>query len=252
VAIALFFVPHQDDEVLAMGAAIRHHVLLDDADPVVVLVTDGEASATRHEVDEKYGVRLTLPAFSDARDREFVDCLTRLGVPPDNVYFENRLDGGLTLDQARAVITGYVDRFHPRGCNTLSFLDAHPDHYVLGRSLDELARGGDLPHVTANFWLNPRFLHDAPTPPLHTVSADQQVVAASEAYGVVDVDRLAQTEASTGPRYGIGHLSVPDLFADLRAHPVSYRHQDSSHYRSAADRRAANDWLRKNGRQPFL
>jgi LmbE family N-acetylglucosaminyl deacetylase len=252
MAVALFFVPHQDDEVLAMGASIRHHVLAKETEPVVVLVTDGEASEARAEVNEKFHVSLTLPAFSDARDREFVDCLTRLGVPAKDIYFANLQDGALTLAQAKATIRRYVDHLEPVECHTLSFMDAHPDHYALGRTLDEMTRGGQLPKVRAHFWLSHRYLHDAPTPPLRTVKADDVVVTASTAYEVVDVDRFTQTDASTGPRYGIGYLSVDELFDDLRSHPVSYRHEDSSHFRTAADRKAANAWLKKNGRQPYL
>lgn len=249
---AVFLVPHQDDEILAMGAYIRQHVEA-GRETVVVMVTDGQASGARTKLKSQKGCDLSESAFSKARDREFIDCMTRLGVPEYNLYFENLLDGGLTLLQAKSVWRKYIANFPAGSYKTMSWMDAHKDHHLLGRALDELNRNGEVPNGDARFCRSQLYT-DAPTPGGSNQSAaDPNVVKlAAGAYGVWSPNNLAHAYyMGSGPRYGIGHLSVPAMFSELDSNPVTFVHVGSQHYTSAK-RTAANDWLTSRGLTAYL
>lgn len=93
----LFLVPHQDDETLSMGAAIREHVAVNGPSTVaVVLFTTGESSGARRVlrevgyVPEATGkverVALTKRQFVGSRDAEFYGACRALGVPHGNIF----------------------------------------------------------------------------------------------------------------------------------------------------------------------
>ena len=93
----LFLVPHQDDETLSMGAAIREHVAVNGPSTVaVVLLTTGESSGARRVlrevgyVPEATGkverVALTKRQFVGSRDAEFYGACRALGVPHGNIF----------------------------------------------------------------------------------------------------------------------------------------------------------------------
>lgn len=103
---AVFVSPHQDDEVLSMGAAVRQHVEEFGGDKVcAVLFTTGLHSVTRTVIRGGTAGPITYagwlpsgtsspvshPSLTDdqfiaARDAEFVAALQALGVPSSNIY----------------------------------------------------------------------------------------------------------------------------------------------------------------------
>src|ERR1035437_1374650 len=84
---AYFFTPHQDDETLSMGAAIKEHVAA-GRKVYVVLLTDGGASA----VCSTYPTRA---ACVTERDREFLAAVYSLGATPI-IPSDRMADGTLT------------------------------------------------------------------------------------------------------------------------------------------------------------
>src|SRR5665647_3106621 len=66
---AIFFVPHQDDETLTMGADIAAHYQA-GREIIVVQVTDGAKSGVRAEMCAQQGICLTIPRFVAARNAE--------------------------------------------------------------------------------------------------------------------------------------------------------------------------------------
>jgi LmbE family N-acetylglucosaminyl deacetylase len=248
---AVFLVPHQDDEILTMGAYIRQHVEA-GREVVVVMVTDGSASGARAKLKAEKGYDLSESAFSKARDREFIDCMQRLGVPSHNLYFENLQDGTLTLAKAKSVWRKYIANFPAASYKTMSWIDEHKDHYLLGRALDELNNNSEVPNGDARFCRS--FLYStAPTPGGSNQTADANAIRlAADAYGVWSPNSLSHAGyPGSGPRYGIGHLSVPSMFTTLDNNPVTFVHQGSWYY-SASKLAEANDWLTSRGLNGYL
>lgn len=138
-APAIFLSPHQDDESLTMGAAIRDHVLAGRT-TYVILLTDGGAS----------GVCNWSPYDGDRaacvaeRDKEFTNAVTALGatpiiptvVAPGNTT-ARALDGQLTGTFTANVIRYYAGVYGTDASfKTMSEYDSlHPDHRAAGRGL---------------------------------------------------------------------------------------------------------------------
>lgn len=226
---SVFLVPHQDDEVLSMGPAIRARIERDGAGSVcVALFTTGERSAVR----TKFAGRGFLPAgatspyvnqaiarspaaFGRARDREFSAALGRLGVRAGNIFMD-RLPGwsrvpdwntGDRWDETRRDADEFVDaaiaRFGPSAhYATMSDADPSVDHQVLGRALRD--RSADVRSVAFYF----------PQYQLSLKPAELAVTQESaKASGVVK--RAAGEYGLFKPaigRYGIGWLSATRAF----------------------------------------
>ena len=206
----VFVVPHQDDELLSMGAAIRANVRAGRA-VEVFLVTDGAATGACRVLG------LGPAACSSARDVEFRRSVTRLGVPLANVHElidpargARFPDGGLDYAAAwRAydVMAATVAARYPgaRGVSwrSMSWTDNHPDHAVLGAVLrDRRAElGGD-----ARFYLKDSQGNVAPA---GTVGYVERVTTTID---VADVRNANLAYRQPQARYGIGYLSVRRAF----------------------------------------
>lgn len=248
---AVFFIPHQDDEILSMGPYILQHVLA-ARDVQVVLCSDGQNSGARATIESQKGIELSVSAFSKARDREFVDALSRLGVPKENIHFENVEDGAFTRPVIKAIMRKYIAGYGVGSYKTMSWMDKHIDHFVLGRSLDELNRGGEVPNGDARFCRSLSY-PTAPTPGGSWQRSDAAILTnAANAYNVWLPDEpLSANDLNSGPRYAIGFTSVKSSFDTLLADPKSWVHGDSSGY-STSGRADANAWLSSNGMTAYL
>lgn len=123
---AIWFSPHQDDEVNSMGVHIKYHVAAGRR-CIVVLMTDGGASG----VCPRYPSR---EEFVAERDREFTTAVTRMGAEP--VIRQDRMpDGTLTEEYALSVMQEYYAQYPNGSFKTMTDQDNHPDHAALGRAL---------------------------------------------------------------------------------------------------------------------
>ena len=161
----LFFSPHQDDEVITMGAGIAELSLGNPGnDNVVVLCSDGSKSAVRgrlggedtcdwhegthcHELDEA--------EFTAARDGEFRRSCEALGIKPGNVEIADprAVDGDLDQAFADEVVARYVARHPDAVVCTIApgpmsgkgdGQAQHPDHIRLGRAALKLFEQGTI------------------------------------------------------------------------------------------------------------
>lgn len=192
----VFLSPHADDETLTMGPAVERAVA-EGEHVVVVLATDGRSSATRE------GLGLTVGEFSLARDREFFAACAALGVPQEQVFLAHCVDGALTPALAAAVVATWTGLFPAGRFRTTSWTDGHRDHAALGAALRDLAPAttGDVRfYVKPDEWSTPR---DRPALTVER-STGRRYLAACDEYALVD---------PAAGRYGIGELSVPEVFA---------------------------------------
>ena len=91
----LYFVPHQDDELLGYGLDIAKETKLNSENVYVFLCTDGSSSGVRRMLcdnkeecflhEGKHQYTLGSEEFSKARDREFILSLIALGVKKENI-----------------------------------------------------------------------------------------------------------------------------------------------------------------------
>lgn len=236
---AVFFVPHQDDEILSMGASIIAH-LKAGRDVKVVMVTDGNTTGARTTLCEQKAICLTPEQIGQARDLEFRDAMARIGVPAGNLYFEHK-PSPLENTAANEVISKYIALFGTGASYvTMSWLDAHNDHYNLGYALNSRCVPRGKAGVTPPQLTDCRFYQSAlyqPATPANKLANYDRVVTPSGAYYTmtgVDITRLQNAAAAYGVynpeigRYGIGMLSVASQFDYLKVAPRSWYHLPST------------------------
>jgi len=147
----VFFAAHPDDETIGMAGAIRQAVA--EGRPVFVeLMTHGEASFARgglndHGTDAwhpgKHVYDLSVEDFGDARVREFLDAVHRLGVT--GIHVAGFVNGELSSAQVAERITYWMSRKEPglslRGTAGAQDPETdanplpHPDHAAVWEAL---------------------------------------------------------------------------------------------------------------------
>lgn len=234
---AIFFVPHQDDELLSMGAAIQAHVAA-GRDVYVVQVGDGTKSGVRPQLCDRYSFcpEMTEQDFGHSRDLENQDSLLALGVKPDHIFREHKPENSIGY-YAGPVIDKYIARFGPTASYaTMSWLDIHPDHRALGNVLNNRYGKGIIKDV--RFYQFQRYWNNVPTPrsgyynPTDRAGIDK----ATSAYYYENISQ---------DRFGIGSKSVPSDFNALKANPASKWHLPNNQWNSTADQLAASAWIKK-------
>jgi LmbE family N-acetylglucosaminyl deacetylase len=147
----VFFAAHPDDETIGMAGAIRQAVA--EGRPVFVeLMTHGEASFARGVLNDqltdswhpgKHVYDLSVEDFGDARVREFLDAVHRLGVT--GIHVAGFVNGELSSAQVAERVTYWTSRKEPglslRGTagaqDPESFANPlpHPDHAAVWEAL---------------------------------------------------------------------------------------------------------------------
>lgn len=207
----VFASPHQDDETLAMGSAIRDHIE-QGYDVHILLQTNGVNSGARARV------RLTRSQFTDARDDELRRAATTLGVPTSNIHVSRHSteDGKLTVQAAEDSLNWFLDR-HPaawvKAYSPHPAAGRHGDHVNSGIAAANTWRAGRVTNLRhyVEPWVVDTFRRAHPWVRLGAEHArnNTAVVAAYDGYG---------------QGYGIGHISVPTVFQSGRADTVNYWH----------------------------
>lgn len=127
-----FLSPHQDDESLTMGAAIREHVIAGRT-VYVILLTDGGASGVCKTM---FGTTEQDRADCVAeRDREFWGAVSKMGAIPI-IPSDRMADGTLTAAYTTEIIRKWAAGHPYASFKTMSEYDSlHPDHRAAGRGL---------------------------------------------------------------------------------------------------------------------
>lgn len=257
-ALTVFAVPHPDDETLSFGSALRNHLRAASPAPTgspggrptplhavhVLCLCDGSGSAAQAATG------LTTAEFVAARDDELRRACRALGVPPGNVHLppDRAPAGQLTAAHAAQLVRDLVSDLraqldpppgHPVNLKTYTDLPAphpstggprHPDHAGAGTAARELLAAGDVTSVRLYVepWLRSSFVTANPGV---TLSAERTAGSQHDAAGLSRVlralDEYADVDALPDPaaaRWGIGYLSVGNLFSQLRQDPVNWYH----------------------------
>lgn len=231
----LYFVPHQDDELLTMGLDICRsvrkkrnvHVILcaDGSRSCVRGVLHNGKSCSKHEGMHCY--ELSVEEFVAARDREFVDSCLALGLPRENIHIPEKraVDGSVTVVQVEAIMLHYLEKLGKDAdvCTISSGNggDQHRDHKAVGRAAENLLNRGVIrelksfiepylyPKIMANTWILP---------------VDPYVEKASRE----DAERLKKAISAYSlwapekQRYAVGYHSVTTEFNDFLKEMKAY------------------------------
>lgn len=240
--MSVYFSPHQDDEVISMGAFLAADVEA-GKDVRLVFLGDGHSSNGRKGLCQQQSICLTPQGQSEARRREALRSARAFGIPDSKVEFLDLPEAGFTKGMMDTVLDRYVDEFGDDATyNVTSWLDKHPDHRVLGAALDD--RCGT--RRNCRFFMSPFYVPDtpvsqstAPRLPLGLWHTDRsgRVTAAAAAYLEQDLDQGL---------YGIGgRYSVPGSLRFLQSERRNLGHLGSGFFRWRRDRTAAQSWSRE-------
>ncbi|MBP5352910.1 MAG: PIG-L family deacetylase [Alphaproteobacteria bacterium] len=224
----LYFVPHQDDELLTMGIDINTAAAKGE-DVHVILCTDGRKSGVRQLLNngqscelhrETHRYALSEAEFIRARDAEFIDSCRLLGVPPENIHIpaERGVDGQLDLVTAETIIRRYVGQYGKKAIVNAIYFDngemQHKDHKTLGKAVYNLWQQGLFHKV--------KFFKEPYCKAADNISFVCRLALPETVPCVCSAAYNYGYWAPEEGRYAIGYHSVPHDFADLRREMKMY------------------------------
>jgi LmbE family N-acetylglucosaminyl deacetylase len=176
MATALFFAPHQDDELISMSTDIIDHLNTGHDVHVIVCMNgagscvkdalrNGKTNCNECKSQHKYGFSPT--EFTKSRDNEFRDSCLALGVKSANThYYSDRGDdGSLTKAKAITIINYYLNQYPRAKVKTISPYGGNiqvNDHRVLGEAAQEIYKSGKINDL--RLFVEPYLISDF-TPP---------------------------------------------------------------------------------------
>ncbi|WP_282035294.1 PIG-L family deacetylase [Metabacillus indicus] len=205
--VAVFYIPHQDDELLTFGVGILNHIE-SGYNVHLVLYTDGQASNVFKQMQIEPG------RFGEIRDKEFKRSAKSLGVHMNNLHFIDLPDGKVTTEDMREIILTYEKKFPGALHRGFSYYDLHNDHRVAGEALNELYNEGEIGKDT-RLYINYGYYTTQGTEDPMSDRFRKKLLNASKAYKV------------NNPRFGfhaIGWKSAKPLFLNLEKNPKSMYH----------------------------
>ena len=225
-----YFSPHQDDELLNLGAAMCR-----DIDPhhevFCVLCTDGGASGARRLIGDggtcdwhegRHDFPMDAPAFSAARDREFTESCRCMGLPDDHILIpaDRAGDGQLTEKYALRLMRQAVSAFPPEqvAVKTLAEVTWHhqnPDHTAVAKAA-LLLREENACAVAEEYLETILF-----PPPEDTTVAETIIPTPAQRQRLLDAAAgYCRWQPEEG-RFAVGFHSVADEFIEFRREQIS-------------------------------
>ena len=235
--IKVYFVPHQDDELLTMGIDICTSVLNGD-EVHVVLCTDGSKSKVRQRLNngqtcwKHEGIHcydLNEEEFVQARDTEFFDSCLALGVKKECIHIPSKrdVDGSLSMYRAETIMKHMIEQI---GKEILICTIApnngssqHKDHKTIGSAAHKLLNLGNVqevkffvePYHYLEIYENPRLIPFEPDILTAQNEIREKVFQAIQSYKYWNPEKK---------RYAVGFHSVTNEFKDYLNNPqnISY------------------------------
>ncbi len=241
MANVLFVSPHQDDETLSMGMAIKNH-LAAGHNVFVMLVTDGSGSSARYiinnldesvsppqpcwcgihgryhnPVGEGYTVGSYMDAveMSNARYEEQQRAVNALGVT--NAIIRVGIKDDTCNVNKTTIFNAIKDWIYAYGgpsatmVRVTSYTDTSPDHQACAQVVQYLKASGHI--ADPIFYISPEHFPSG-VPSSITVSGVTAYQEGSSAYQttVVNAQSAYKLWLPTNGKYGVGYHSVQNLF----------------------------------------
>ncbi|MDO7908387.1 PIG-L family deacetylase [Paenibacillus sp. JX-17] len=236
MAVNLFFIPHQDDEALTFGAAIRNHLDVGD-ECRVIIYTDGSTSNVRRQLNGEIKSALYRKTLNPAeegykplqeqdmtayRNDEFLRSCKALGVPDKHIHFSRHLvkDGTTTVESCEKVLQEFLERYPEARVKVFTDLGGnHRDHANMGTAGRNLLRSGAIRDL--RLYVEPYNLRNAKKAgiPIHKEKS------ATHAEKVVDALKEYTKWNPALQQFAIGYHSVKKCFDAAMARPISYYHK---------------------------
>lgn len=239
----VFLIPHQDDELLTMGAGIRQHVNAHGGAKVcAVAMTTGIGSGVKNAMKnpsfnpDGKAYYLTDAQFRSARDKETWDALVHMGVPASNIYLNGYGTPSTGVNRLRDVNNGSpkqaakiddwmkdtINYFGtPRNYKTMTDRSSDTgDHREMGRTLRRLSTtpGYSTKISSARFYVEPYRRSSV------TGSVGNVVPSASDKVQLRKANNSFRIWNPASGYYQIGYRSVTSLFVTHYNNPISYQH----------------------------
>ncbi len=230
----LYFVPHQDDELLTFGIDIANSIK-EGCDVHVIVCTDGASSNVRlrlgnrefcTQCGEQHVFDLTREDFTATRDREFYGSCAALGVKRENIHMEDErvVDGQLTVEEAKRIISKYLKELGG-DCTVCTMYPnppeiQHKDHMRLGFAAKELKDEGVIKNLV---------LMEEPYVAViaeHSPDDEPVIIYASDDVAL-QIEKAVSEYFLWNPqdkRYAVGFHSVPDEMDQLITEKGLYYH----------------------------
>ncbi|MEO2075121.1 MAG: leucine-rich repeat domain-containing protein [Bacillus sp. (in: firmicutes)] len=218
--VAIYYSPHQDDELLSMGMSIATSISQGYEVHVVLMTDGGGATGALNDVNKKLQKEnypaLTKAEFINARTDEFMRSATALGVKAENIHIKNFTDGQLSYNQAKQTIEEFEQKYPHAIHKSMSYFDWHPDHAVMGQALNDLYNAHKIRDVRF-FVKNIQFstVPGSSEAPKQAAAVLPRIKEATAAY---------RLWAPASRHYSIGYISVPSNFDELEKNPQSRTH----------------------------
>lgn len=216
MARIVYLSPHQDDEVLTMGASIMQDVA-DGHTVFVYLACRGDKSVARTNqiLINRLGYTPTVEAFCAARDREFMESVPRLGAVPVMLPQPER-EPEREVDVERLIAA--VKRAIPGGADLVcghAPTDPHEDHAAVGQAALRLRDDGWASSVRLHVAFYNKVHHPTPPNPAFSERGIPVTLFQQEPYRRVDVPNGF---------WGVGYISVSSLFEGQLSDSLSYHY----------------------------
>ena len=230
----LYFVPHQDDELLTFGIDIANSVKA-GCDVHIIVCTDGASSNVRlrlgnlefcTQCGEQHVFDLTREDFTATRDQEFFGCCDALGVKRENLHFEEErvVDGQLTVEEAKRIMTKFIKELGEDSTVCTMYPNPpeiqHKDHRRLGLAAQELKDEGVIKHLVLmeEPYVAVIATHTPDDAPVLEYASDEVAKQLAEAVASYFLWKPAEK------RYAVGFHSVPDEMNQLKTEKGIYYH----------------------------
>ncbi|RDY28061.1 PIG-L family deacetylase [Romboutsia weinsteinii] len=229
----IFYIPHQDDEILFFSSAIINAVNSVGKENVhIILVSDGTQARYKEKISDKLDeysknqglysensekqLEIRNNIFSQSRTNEFYEAVSFLGIDKNNIITLGYPDGNLPnyLFEIEEIIKNINNQYNGDITHVTysPFLDSHEDHKTLGRAL--LNTYMDLDVKDVYFVVKDFFDSSIPIEQLITSTVNskpdiEKIKKGIESYSIFDLDN---------GRFAIGLYSAKNLFDNLSQH----------------------------------
>jgi N-acetylmuramoyl-L-alanine amidase len=249
----IYFVPHADDEVLTFGIDIVNQ-LSHNRDVKLVLLSKGDDTSVRdilngHFDEESTSGYLNLPfkcnwhgvyhdpvpehflhghisraEFGDIRIEDYKRAAGKLGINQGNIIVNTIPINNFTMEEIKKVIRQYLLQYPVAQVRTMSFYDLHGQHAIIGKTLSELEKAGEINFLQTSYFLSVYTDHIAKkyiNLPLRTLTVNDSVLNGK-------IDLAAGVYKEYDPvhgRYASGYHSVARQFELIKSNQyIRYHH----------------------------